>query len=374
MISNSIFCPMIHNGMHIVYSSEIDQFRIQSCCLRGDGFLVKDSDNIWDSSKFISLRETNNKGIWDPRCFNCRSLEKSQQASFRTGTLDKFGIKRNLSGPQRIDLMFDKSCNLACRSCGPESSTFWQQHLKINNLYPKKIERYDTAAEKVIDFLKKIDLSHLEVLVFCGGETLMGHNYWKVAEYLSTAIPNVKTQLTLSFQTNGTQPVPKKYFELIERFHLVKFNISLDATEEKFNYLRWPAEWNQVVDNIFNLRDNLPVNVMFVIEETISIFNLYYQLELEQWTKINFNSNRLGDIINHTRHVANGQFGLHNLTREYAEALECTNLYNFVQKEKIDNPTTIKSMISSINRFDLIRKEDWRTTFPEVAEFYSRYL
>jgi hypothetical protein len=31
-------------------------------------------------------------------------------------------------------------------------------------------------------------------------------------------------------------------------------------------------------------------------------------------------------------------------------------------------------MIEEVERFDKIRDQNWRKTFPEVAEFYSRYI
>jgi sulfatase maturation enzyme AslB (radical SAM superfamily) len=114
---------------------------------------------------------------------------------------------------------------------------------------------------QVIDALSKLDLSNLRQLVFCGGETLLGQEYWDVAKWLADHVPNAKQQLTLCFQTNGTQPVRPENFDIIEKFYLVKLHISLDGIQDRFEYLRWPASWNQVTDNILNLRETLPGNV-----------------------------------------------------------------------------------------------------------------
>jgi organic radical activating enzyme len=358
---------MIHGGLQI----RVDQGQTlyNHCCL-SDKPMIPIIPNLWKSAELDTLRTQNNNEVWHKDCDQCRTVESAAGTSLRLGTLEKFGIHKNLPGPQRIDLMFDRSCNLACRTCGPDSSTFWQRHLKDNKL-GNNIEFYDSAADKIIETLRLLDLSHLSMIVFCGGETLIGPNYWKVVEFLATTVPQ---QITLSFQTNGTQGIDQRRYELISKFHLVKLNISLDGVADKFNYLRWPANWNQVIDNINNLRENLPVNVMFLIEETVSIFNLYYQDELSKWAEQNFNSNRLGDIINHTRHLAHGEFGLHNLTEKYVSELQKTNLYSFVSQNFTENSNQIEKMIKEIQKFDKIRNEDWRKTFPEVAEFYSAYL
>ena len=177
-------------------------------------------------------------------------------------------------------------------------------------------------------------------------------------------------QLTLCFQTNGTQTIAKKYFDLIENFYLVKLHISLDGAADKFEYQRWPASWNQVTDNILNLKAELPGNVMFVIEETISIFNLYYQQELAQWVKENFATNREGDIVNHTRHLAEGTFKLNNLSNEYAKEVD----QSYLTPEWKENPEQIRKMLKEIEKFDLLRNQSFAEVFPEVKQFYHRYL
>jgi sulfatase maturation enzyme AslB (radical SAM superfamily) len=368
----NIHCPMIHNGLTISIDNNEPNVIIQSCCLRKDEYIITSKLNIWNDSRLIPLREKNNKNEWDTGCWTCQGNEAAGITSFRTGMLEKFGVKKNLSGPSRLDLMFDISCNLACRSCGPQSSTFWQKHLKDNNLTFTTTSPI-SKANKMIAILKTLDLSNLEMVVFCGGETLMGDGYWRVAEAIADMVPHAKEKLIISFQTNGTQSIKEKYFDIIEKLHLVKLNISLDGIEKRFEYLRWPANWQQVTANIINLQETLPVNVMFLIEETMSIFNLYYQSELEQWAKNNFSANRLGDVTNHTRHRAERMFRLDNLTQKYIDNLSVESK-NLISPTWAENPIEIKKMIEEIQLFDKIRNEDWTKTFPEVAEFYSNYL
>lgn len=369
----NIHCPMIHGGLTINLKNSDNKIFINQCCLRFEKNEVSDIASEWNGKKFSQLRELNNQNLWDSGCWMCQGNELAGIGSFRTGTLEKFGYHKNLSGPQRIDLMFDIGCNLACRSCGPDVSTFWQKHLKENNI-PFIAPGPETRVDKMIDILKTLDLSNLEMVVFCGGETLLGRGHWQVAEAIANMVPNAKEKITLSFQTNGTQPISEKNYKIIERFQLVKLNISLDGVGERFNYLRWPAKWDQVIENILNLRETLPVNVMFLIEETMSIFNLYYQNELDSWAKQNFSTNRLGDIVNHSRHSAKGTFSLNNLSSEYVKFLQGTNLQHLIHKNWKENPTGIAKMINEIQKFDAIRGEDWRKTFPEVAALYSKFL
>ena len=160
---------------------------------------------------------------------------------------------------------------------------------------------------------------------------------------------------------------------MIERFYLVKLHISLDGATDKFEYLRWPASWNQVTDNILNLRAELPSNVMFVIEETVSIFNLFYQNELDTWVKENFATNREGDITNHTRHLAFYIFNINNITTEYKKEID-QSYSSYFKPDWKENPQEITKMVNEIKKFDLMRKQSFASTFPQIAKFYKQYF
>lgn len=375
------YCPLISGGLAINLHADQKSFAINCCCLRNNWIKIDSNNNIWNTQEIVDLRKYNKENKWHPSCSACEIPESAGITSYRTGMLDTFGIRKQLTGPIKLDLNFDISCNLACRTCGPKSSTFWQKHLKENQIkinQPKTISRVD----ELLSILKNLDLSNLQMVTLAGGESLLGTAYWQVAEYIINTVPNADKQLTLQFQTNGTQPVDKKYYDLISRCHLVKFTFSIDGTKEKFEYLRWPANWKQVTENMFQLREQLPVNVAFQIEETISIFNLFYLDELEIWHKNNFSVNRLGpnkqdeygNIINHGHHLANGIYSLSNLTQEYVNAIKKTKYANLIRSDWQENSVEIQKMVEEISKFDIIRGQDWRKTFPEVAEFYSEYL
>ena len=368
---------MIHGGLHMDFKTPApnNQAIIQHCCLRHNTHTVNFDSNFWKDQQLENLRKINTQNIWDSGCANCQSLEASNNISLRIGMNEGLGIvgQTNLSGPARIDLMFDISCNLACRSCGPESSTYWQRHLKDNGQWDQPVTTLRKKNE-VITALSNLDLSNLRQLVFCGGETLLGQEYWEVAEWLANNVPDAKKQLTLCFQTNGTQSIDPGNFDTIEKFHLVKLHISLDATGNKFEYLRWPASWNQVTDNILDLKEKLPGNVMFVVEETVSIFNLLYLQELENWINYNFTTNREGDIINHSRHMVTGSFVLDNMSEEYVEQVQQSINRDLIPPNWYEDGTAIQLMMKEIKKFDILRNESFEKIFPELANLYARFL
>ena len=375
-MSKDLYCPMIHGGLNVnLKASDQNQLAFNQCCLSTSPLEhIKPSEVIWHNDQLTKLRQTNDQNQWDQGCWECERLEASGSSSFRLDMINKFGVKRNLSGPQRIDLLFDRSCNLACRTCGPHSSTFWQRHLKENNI-PFGNFSNTTKFEDILSTLNSIDLTNVEMIQFCGGETLMGNTYWRTADAIADLAPHAKDQITLGFQTNGTQRIDEQNFKTIEKFQLVKILISLDGIGDRFNYMRWPADWNQVADNIMWMREHLPVNVMFLIQETASNLNLFYHDEVSNWVDANFSTNRLGDITNYAKQLAiHDYLNVDTITEEYYQAISSLNIVNLLSPTWQENPLAIKKMIEEVEMYDKLRNQNWRTVFPEVVEFYSRYL
>ncbi len=365
---------MIHGGLHINYKDASGSLGVNHCCLSTAPVIPIDQKDIWDNKNFLSIREINDKNQWDANCWECKQIEAAGSKSFRKSMLQHFGEKRNLTGPLRIDFLFDRSCNLACTICNPQASTFWQQYLKQNK-FASPIIVNTSNVDKVIEVLKTLDLSNLEQVQFCGGETLMGTAYWKVADVLSKIVPHADKNLLVGFQTNGTQTVDKKYYEIIEKFHLVKFFISIDGINKRFNYLRWPGDWNQVSENILELRENLPFNVMFLVQETLSNFNLFYSDEVATWIANNFATNRVADKVEHSQQlVIHDLLGIEVITEEYVAAINNRNIRNMLPGNWKENPDKIKQMLLETAKHDQARGQNWKTAFPEIVQYYSRYL
>jgi hypothetical protein len=374
-MNKNIYCPMIHGGLNIDLKGQQGGLTFNQCCLSTTQLTIpRDVKNLWQNEKLKHNRELNDQNIWLDDCWQCERVESAGIKSFRESMIEGLGSEKNLTGPQRIDLLFDRSCNLACRTCDANASTFWEKHLRDNNLPVVKFKPTDNLAT-IKKVLTNLDLSNLKQVQFCGGETLLGNTYWETARIIEDLVPNAKDKLLLGFQTNGTQPVPAKYYDLIEKFKLVKFMISLDGTHDRFEYLRWPANWNQVVDNIFTIREKIPGNVMFYIQECTSNLNMFYFGEVRDWIEKHFNTNRQGDQTDYSTQLAkHGYLDVNVITTEYFDSIKNTKMSQFLRPGWQENPQKIQQFIRETEKFDQIRGQDWKKTFPEVANFYSRYF
>ena len=371
-MTDNLYCSMIHGGLNI----DLKDSRpwIQACCLRDDRFPIELGKEFWSDPALLPLRNKNLANQWDSGCSNCYNLEKRGYQSFRQGMNNGLEItgQTELSGPARLDIMFDISCNLACRTCGVHSSTFWQKHLKDIGEWKSPIFS-PRKSQEILSTLATLNLENLRQVVFCGGETLLGQEYWEVARWITQNMPDAKQNLTLCFQTNGTRNINKKYYSIIERCKLVKLHVSIDGINEQFEYLRWPASWNQVIDNLLTLNQELPGNVMFLIEQTISIFNVLYLAQVERWKQESFSHNRANDPVDLTRHLAKGEFCLDNCSQELRDLMEARSLMGLIDHGWKEKPYAIKSMIESIKKFDLHRKQSFESVFPEAFDCFKRF-
>ena len=374
-MEKNIYCPMIHGGLNIDLKGQQGELTFNQCCLSTTQVTMPwDVKNLWQNEKLNRNRELNDQNIWLDDCWQCERVESAGIKSFRESMIEGLGREKNLPGPQRIDFLFDRSCNLACRTCNANCSTFWEKHLRDNKLPVVNFKPTDNLAT-IKKVLTNMDLTNLKQVQFCGGETLLGNIYWETAQIIADLVPNAKDNLLLGFQTNGTQPVPAKYYDLILKFKLVKFMISLDGTHDRFEYLRWPAKWNQVVDNIFTLREKIPGNVMFYIQECTSNLNMFYFGEVRDWIAKHFNTNREGDQTDYSTQLAvHSYLDVNVITTEYFDSIKNTKMSQFLRPGWKEDPQKIQQFISETEKLDQIRGQDWKKTFPEVANFYSRYF
>jgi sulfatase maturation enzyme AslB (radical SAM superfamily) len=325
------------------------------------------------SEELVELRNKNDSNIWDEGCWECERLENAQYKSFRKSMIERLGTNKNVSGPSRIDFLFDRSCNLACINCGPANSTFWQKHLSDNKIPSIKFDNTSTY-NQLVNVLNNLDLSNLTTIQFCGGEPMISNAYWKIAELIADTVPNTIEKVDMAINTNATQVLNEKHFHIIEKFRLVRFVISIDGTKDKFEYLRWPAKWNHLLDNLTEYKEKLPVNVMFMIQEVLNPLNLYYFDEVKKWAINDFNTNRLGDPVDYNFQLSmNDYLNVNFITEKYYQNLDKA-IKPVLQNDWKENPTLIKRMIEHLDKFDKIRNLSWVRTFPEVAEFYSDYL
>ena len=133
----------------------------------------------------------------------------------------------------------------------------------------------------------------------------------------------------------------QEHLEQFARFEKFLLVFSIDDIEQQFEYLRWPAKWADVVDNIAWFRDCAPDNVRFGFNVVISKLNEDSYHRVKDWMSQHLPQNKKGiDTIFYT----NETNGLLHRT------------------EKLDN----RNPVEFLNEVDDRRGTNWKLAFPLV--------
>ena len=208
-------------------------------------------------------------------------------------------------------------CNLACTTCGPDASTRWQ--LEKNMIASS--ENPTILSKDVLE-----ELPRVRSVVICGGEPVLNRSTHSLMKALDPSI-------TVRLHFNGTVMPKQDLLETTSKFRDIIFAISVDDTEERFEYLRWPAKWSKVVDNVKWLKNHSPDNVKFAVVTTVSTLNQQSHRSVEQWVKNTIATNNQGQIT----------------TMDY-------------------NYTNVFDKASYFDNLDSKRGTNWRKCFPDAVD------
>jgi MoaA/NifB/PqqE/SkfB family radical SAM enzyme len=200
-------------------------------------------------------------------------------------------------------------CNLACVTCNAKASTRWAHELGLPVV---------AGNPRDIDSGLVTRINQMQGLVIGGGEPVLNFS-------TKTLLSVLRPEITLTIHFNGTVLPKKDFLNLSSRFVNIRYVFSLDGIEKRFEYLRWPAKWNQVTKNIQTLVHAVPDNVQFGVNITISQLNKNYVTEIVDWVNLKIPENRLGK----STHISYNHAEDNLLSAEYLDALDGTRNTNW---------------------------------------------
>lgn len=383
MENKKYFCYEIYKNLAIWSTNGKLSY---SPCSYYDGY-IKTSDSfnledIWNSPEHIQLKQMIDNDQPIPGCSRCYLEEKNELVSRRMGAKTLYetyfqDTDINVDGPQSIDYSVGNLCNLKCIICGPFNSSAWvsdyQTIFPIKNIDVFKHDKNKQLQITDYKLLKNIKNLHIHG----GGEPLLSNNHIELLK----KIKSIKGlgDLHVHYNINGTKRVSKDVLDLWGECQLVELYFSIDDVNKRFNYQRTGANWDEVVENLFWYRENMPVNHMFKINCTWGYLNLFYLDELFNWYTENFRTNRLGDPIELIfQKVIDIDFKLSidavstSLKTTLIEKFKnYPRLLELVYTLKEDNDETHKEFWDSIHKIDSVRDVKFQDVCPDLASLLS---
>lgn len=364
------FCRMLDHGMAL--NNNVDHFSVAPCCYFSKTYRIDPASDV--SSQLRHYQNTWQRENFSDVCRQCLDQEKAGQTSYRQSSFDT--VSQDAQGTTFFTVAVNKQCNLACASCGPESSSFWYQQnrrdgiVQSREIHDKHQQDRDTGSvHRFVDIFDDEILRGVTYIKFGGGEPLMSSVHEKILQKISDP-----ASVTLQYTSNFSLAPSAKVLELWQRFRLVKWCASIDGVNRQFEILRWPHRWHDLECMISSMMRLVPHNVMFGVEHTLNPLNVWYHDRFQQWFQHSFSKNRYGDPSDLNLHRCQGHLDLaqtppalrHDLIEHLGEnspAVKFLEQYPYTGNHD--------GMVSWMDQLDQRRGTNWRSIFSEVAHYFA---
>ena len=275
------YCVLPFTSVRIEDTRNINSTGFRPCCFYIDENLTSfsDIDDYLNSDFLKNLQQhllTEDK--LPEGCRVCENIESKNQISVRQ-LKNKFfeNLVLEQTKIQELDIFPSNTCNLTCVMCNPKfSSSVAAEQKKLG--WITEIYNFDET-DLILDSLKK--LPNLQYIHIAGGEFFYSKHCLRILEAIKLAkVPNV------SFITNGTI-CNEKHVSILKEFKNLSLRFSIDGTNDYYEFIRYPAKWNEVKTNILHFRNQLPhahLDLIMAVQP-LNIFNLL------EWTKFSNDHN-----------------------------------------------------------------------------------
>ena len=179
-----------------------------------------------------------------------------------------------------IEISVGRLCNLACISCGVDSSTTWEQDAHV-------WDKEKTLLETEVHIpLEKDVYKNLKILKITGGEPFLHIKFLKFLKFLVDN--DIAKNVEIEIFTNTTFYPTKLDVHNLLHFKSVTLSCSIDGIGKINEFLRYPSKW-QATEEIFvkwktlgEENENFNINVAC----TVGWLNVLYVKELLHWARI----------------------------------------------------------------------------------------
>jgi hypothetical protein len=225
-------------------------------------------------------------------------------------------------------------------------------------------------------------LEFVEQIYFAGGEPLLMEEHYRILDELNR---RKMYDVKLIYNTNFTHTnlKDKSVFDYWKKFKNVAVGASLDASDNRAEYIRKGTNWDAVVENRREMLRVCP-NVDFYISPTLSIMNAWHLPDFHrEWVKAgliraqDLNVNILQDPPHYRIDIAPAHYKaklesrfrdhilwlqdqdpLHRATQGFESAITFMNAN--------DNSHLIEKFWTKTNELDKIRREKCLDVLPEL--------
>jgi organic radical activating enzyme len=367
------------------------------CMIENDENMTLTQNTIQENFQkieFVKIREELQNGIRNFRCRLCWEEEDAGRKSKRLrdnekyiGHINKGGEPFN--GLAKFELNLGNTCNLKCRTCAPHSSSTWMQEeydiyekrkYSSFKIYAHEMKKYHQTFDDDSNFWPDLEnnLHTIKQFDFYGGEPFMSKKMWRT---LQMAVDKgYSKDIEVHYATNATH-WPTENIEVLKHFKHLNLNFSIDGIGDQFEYIRYPAVWEEAKENMLKAREfartHHDVHVSWC--HTISNMNIFYLPELLDTFYKDFSYFGIYLNLVHGPKYFNISYMPDNVKEKLIPKLEAIDksyevwqnflpgVINFIKVGKYD-PAHWNKFKEKIKIHDEYRNQDFSMTFPKWAK------
>ena len=375
-------CCMIAES-YVYFHPRIDRYVI------GKTSIEENFNNIFAEQ----IRSNLNQGIRDAACKHCWEEEDGGRKSKRLRDNEKYlheltyGSSKPYNGLSKLELNLGNTCNIKCRTCHPTISSQWMKEdydlnhatRKTYKEYSANLKRFHQQYDEDSSFWKDLEthLSTIKQFDFYGGEPFLSKKLWDILRICVDR--DYAKDIELHYNTNGTT-WPEET-DLWKHFKSVNLSFSIDGVEDKFEYMRFPASWNEVCVNMEKAvafrKEYQQLSLSWCV--TLSSLNIYYLPEILDAYYARFTEFGLYlNLVHGPRHFNMGIIPqpikdkiverLANIPRDYEQAwYQLPGIIGFLQNgnHDVEHWDIFKTLVE---KHDEYRKQDFYQTFYDYGK------
>ena len=271
----NFFCAAPWRGLHINPRGDV-----KTCCAGDPNMLGNLNDQTIESilhgPVMKEIRQSIRQGKPHDYCYNCVQAERygRSERDWHNNVSPEFDCTQTSDTehvPTLIDVRWNTTCNLSCNYCAPACSSKWAALKQIP--FKSGARPY---YEQVCDYLEQHRDNIREVALVGGEPLLLPEN-----ERLLDVIPpdctvTLITNAAVEFETN-------KIFRKLSTRNKVGWSLSFDNIEDRFEYVRYGASWEQLLDNLTQIKRLISTKSHWA--GIHAVYNIYNATHLVEFTK-----------------------------------------------------------------------------------------
>jgi sulfatase maturation enzyme AslB (radical SAM superfamily) len=313
------FCPLLfqHLATHphggVTHCCVADHRKALSSSRDGDRFYNLNRDTVHDTMNSESFKKARLEVLDNKKpkaCLRCYAEESKGMNSKRIEEIKNYpdytvDVARSVTDDTGymkdvqldfVELRLGNTCNVACRTCNPASSSKWrndydalQKATTFTLTDYNTIEGFRWPEREGFweDLLQHCDT--VKTFYINGGEPMLIKEHFAFLERL---VEMGKTDIKLWYNINMTL-MNEKVIALWRKFDNVKISCSIDDLGIRNEYIRHPTNWDTAMKNFLRLKEedfevDITQTVSFMNYSSLGDFYNFFYKEHGVWVHHNY--------------------------------------------------------------------------------------